>query len=76
MMHHFQSFLLRDQPGKNKRAFLNNFAQMFLSEDAPTGLGELNVRSRFGGWIPQGEEPSYCNFICIQMKVGNNNGLL
>ena len=45
-------FLLRDQPGKNKRAFLNNFAQMFLSEDAPTGLGELNVRSRFGGWIP------------------------
>ena len=51
-MYHFQSLLLRDKFGKNKRAFLNNFAQMFLSGDAPPGLGELNVRSRFGGWIP------------------------
>lgn len=51
-MYHFQSFLLRDQLRKNKRAFLNNFAQMFLSGDGPTGLGELNVRSQFGGWIP------------------------
>lgn len=44
-MSNSQSFLLRDQLGKNKTAFLNNIAQMFVSGEKHVWAGELNVRS-------------------------------